>query len=73
MTDFLLLIVGLAGLWLGSETLIRGAMSGHELWQERIGPLNAREIGFVMFFHPLHGFDLTEERLVELRVLHQHP
>lgn len=27
MTDFLLLLVGLAGLWLGSETLIRGAMS----------------------------------------------
>jgi cation:H+ antiporter len=27
MPDFLLLIVGLAGLWLGSETLIRGAMS----------------------------------------------
>ncbi len=27
MTDFLLLVVGLAGLWLGSETLIRGAMS----------------------------------------------
>lgn len=27
MTDFLLLIIGLAGLWLGSETLIRGAMS----------------------------------------------
>lgn len=27
MTDFLLLIVGLSGLWLGSETLIRGAMS----------------------------------------------
>ncbi len=27
MTDFLLLICGLAGLWLGSETLIRGAMS----------------------------------------------
>ena len=27
MADFLLLLVGLAGLWLGSETLIRGAMS----------------------------------------------
>ena len=27
MIDFLLLVVGLAGLWLGSETLIRGAMS----------------------------------------------
>jgi cation:H+ antiporter len=27
MVDFLLLVVGLAGLWLGSETLIRGAMS----------------------------------------------
>jgi len=27
MSDFLLLLVGLAGLWLGSETLIRGAMS----------------------------------------------
>ncbi|MDH3440177.1 MAG: sodium:calcium antiporter [Gammaproteobacteria bacterium] len=27
MTDFLLLICGLAGLWLGSETLIKGAMS----------------------------------------------
>jgi len=27
MIDFLLLICGLAGLWLGSETLIRGAMS----------------------------------------------
>lgn len=27
MTDFLLLIVGMTGLWLGSETLIRGAMS----------------------------------------------
>jgi cation:H+ antiporter len=27
MTDFLLLLVGMAGLWLGSETLIKGAMS----------------------------------------------
>jgi len=27
VTDFLLLIVGMTGLWLGSETLIRGAMS----------------------------------------------
>jgi len=27
MIDFLLLVCGLAGLWLGSETLIRGAMS----------------------------------------------
>ena len=27
MIDFLLLVIGLAGLWLGSETLIRGAMS----------------------------------------------
>lgn len=27
MGDFLLLVIGLAGLWLGSETLIRGAMS----------------------------------------------
>ena len=27
MLDFLLLILGLAGLWLGSETLIKGAMS----------------------------------------------
>lgn len=27
MTDFLLLICGMAGLWLGSETLIKGAMS----------------------------------------------
>jgi len=27
MTEFLLLMIGLAGLWLGSETLIRGAMS----------------------------------------------
>jgi len=27
MIDFLLLVVGIAGLWLGSETLIKGAMS----------------------------------------------
>ncbi|MGI9262709.1 MAG: sodium:calcium antiporter [Woeseiaceae bacterium] len=27
MTDFLLLLCGMAGLWLGSETLIKGAMS----------------------------------------------
>jgi len=27
VTDFLLLVVGMTGLWLGSETLIRGAMS----------------------------------------------
>ncbi|MGB5624296.1 MAG: hypothetical protein WBM61_01085, partial [Woeseiaceae bacterium] len=27
MLDFLLLICGLAGLWIGSETLIKGAMS----------------------------------------------
>ena len=27
MLDFLLLICGLAGLWLGSETLVKGAMS----------------------------------------------
>lgn len=27
MTEFLLLVCGIAGLWLGSETLIRGAMS----------------------------------------------
>ena len=27
MTDFLLLMCGMAGLWLGSETLIKGAMS----------------------------------------------
>jgi len=27
MTDFLLLVCGIAGLWLGSETLIKGAMS----------------------------------------------
>lgn len=27
MSDFLLLVCGMAGLWLGSETLIRGAMS----------------------------------------------